>query len=94
MTLDQDTLADWFERGKSMGATHLIVVCDTFDYEDYPVFVMPNEDVRKKAFEYGNDNGGGKPTIVNNNMQRVMEVYSLSLPMDEQYAERRAFHFE
>lgn len=48
------------------GATHMIVVCDTFDYEDYPVYVMPGEDVKEKEHRYSI------------NMQRVMETIVLS----------------
>lgn len=45
----------------------MIVVCDTFDWEDYPRhYVMPTEDVHKKFASY---NGS--------NMQKVMEVYAL-----------------
>ena len=39
-------IAQWFDRGVSEGATHMIVVCDTFDHEDYPVYVTPSDDVR------------------------------------------------
>lgn len=51
------------ESGKREGATHVISVCDTFEYEDYPVFVMPNEDVNevKKQFD-------------GVNMQRINEI--------------------
>ena len=35
----------WLKDGKKQGAKYLLVVCDTFSFEDYPVFVMPNEDV-------------------------------------------------
>lgn len=49
------------------GTHHMVVVCDTFDYEDYPVYVGEGEDTREVA-----DNFNGK------NMQQVMEVYSLT----------------
>lgn len=82
MSTTPDVLKSWYERGKAEGATHLIVVCDTFDHEDYPVFVKPGEDVREKAREYD-----GK------NMQRIMEVYDLSLDAESQLAEKRAFNW-
>ena len=94
MAMNYCDFVAWFEEGKKLGATHMIIVCDTFDHEDYPVYVEPGEDVRKKAFEYGSDNGAGLPTVENEKMSRVMEVYSLSLPMKDQYEELRAFHFE
>lgn len=82
MGTTQNDIRSWIERGKAQGAMHVIVVCDTFSYEDYPVFVMPGTDARKKSEEY-NDR----------NMRRLMEVYDLSLDIDEQIAERRAFHY-
>ena len=73
----------WFKAGVKQGATHMIVVCDDFDYEDYPVYVEPSEDVRKKAQRFD-----GK------DMQRIMEVYSMTLPMESQLDEHRAFHWD
>ena len=78
----QYDIQKWFERGISEGATHLIVVCDTFDYEDYPVFVMPGESVREKVSEYD-----GKE------MQKVMEVYNLKMDMQSQLNEHRSFNY-
>lgn len=75
-------IREWLERGKTKGATHLLVVCDTYDHEDYPVFVMPGEDPQLKAQDYNRD------------MQRVMECYALHLPWDPQLEEFRAHHYE
>jgi len=47
-------------------ATHLIVVTDTFDYEDYPVYVKKNESLEEIKKRYDNVN-----------MQRIMEVIDL-----------------
>lgn len=71
----------WVEEGKEQGATHTIIVCDSFDYEDYPVHVMPGEDVHKKLSGFNFEN-----------MQRVMEVYNHSMDLEEQLAEHRAMH--
>lgn len=87
------TISGWFDEGVVKGATHMIVVCDTFDWSDYPVYVMPGEDARTKSFQYGSDDGSGLPRD-ERNMQKVMEVYSLALPKDAQLLERRAFHYE
>lgn len=76
-------IREWLERGKKDGATHLIIVVDTFDYDDYPVFVKAGEDVRAKEIEYN-----GKE------MQRVMEVYSLKRDIDEQLNEHRSFNYD
>jgi len=63
--------------------THMIVVCDTFSWEDYPVFVTRDQDVREVEAEYDDVN-----------MQRIMEVYSLSMDIEKQLAEKRAFHYD
>ena len=73
----------WLKDAKKRGATHLIVATDTFDYEDYPVPVMPGESVREKYDEQRN-----------HEMTQVQEVYALHLDLDSQLAEHRAFHLE
>lgn len=94
MATTKDLIAQWFTQGQARGATHLIVVCDTYEYEDYPVYVMPGENARQKANEYGRSDSRGLPTLENNQMSKVMEVYLLSTPLEGQLNERRAFHFE
>ncbi|KKT29226.1 MAG: hypothetical protein UW41_C0010G0019 [Candidatus Collierbacteria bacterium GW2011_GWC2_44_18] len=79
----KDDFVRWFEDGKKKGATHAIIVCDTFDHTDFPIYVMPGENCREKA-----ESEGKKP------MQRVMEVYSLSLDFETQFKEVRAFHYD
>lgn len=66
MATTKEDIRGWRKRGEELGATHLIVVCDTFDWDDYPVFVMKNECPRKKIKEY---NGV--------NMQKIMEIILL-----------------
>ena len=68
-----ETLKQWYDNGKAMGATHMVVACDTFDWDDYPCYVMPKQTVEAVAEEHN-----GK------NMQKVMEVYNLSKPFDKQ----------
>ena len=81
MSATKQDIKHWIEKGKKMGATHLIVACDTFDYENYPVFVLPEEDANEK-YE-------AKMGI---NMQTVDEVYDLQKDVDAQLSEHRAFH--
>jgi len=78
----RNELSDWFDEGLKEKATHMIVVCDTYDYEDYPVFVSANEDVREIEKEHK-----GK------SMQMIMEVYNLSMNKEEQIAAVRAFNY-
>ncbi len=79
-----EDLSEWFDRGVEQGATHMIVVCDTFSYEDYPVYVKKGEDVRDV---YKKHDGS--------NMQKVMEVYSLTKNKTSQLqGGTRVFNFD
>jgi hypothetical protein len=82
MGTSKEDIRAWLERGKGV-ASHLIVVCDTFSYEDYPSWVYPDQSVLEQITKY--QNAG---------MQRVMEVYSYELPLEEQLNENRAWHTE
>ena len=81
MSTSRDEIADWFDWGIEKGASHMIIVCDTFDYDDYPVFVNSVEEARKKVASPGQ-------------MQKVMEVYLLSGDKEEQLNQRRCFRYE
>lgn len=81
MAASQNQIRQWIERGIEMGATHVIVVVDTFDHEDYPVFVKPNESVKTRISYYQGAS-----------MQDVMEVYNLSMDIESQINEYRAWH--
>lgn len=62
--------------------THMIVVCDQFSYEDYPVYVLESQDVREKEQKCNKAS-----------MQRVMEIYSYSMAINEQLNETRSFNY-
>lgn len=93
MATSRDDIARWlkelYEPGsgpysdKGKTYTHMIVACDTFDYEDYPVFIAEDEDVRERAAEINKQDFG-----------RVMEVYSRNHTAEEQLAEHRVFRYD
>ena len=74
-------ISDWLEQAKSKNATHMIVVCDTYDWDDYPVFVSPNQDVRQVESQYSRD------------MQKVMEIYRLDMDWAAQLSQPRARNY-
>ena len=84
MAATYEEIKGWLDEGrKRKDITHMIVVCDTWDHEDYPVYVAKSEEVRVKYEEYcGKD------------MQKVMEVYSYNRPLETQLQETRSFHFD
>lgn len=71
-----------FESGKRQNAQYMIIVCDSLDWEDYPVFVYEGEDVNEKI-KY----------IRQSPMQRIMEIYDLSTDRDSQLNEYRSFNY-
>lgn len=40
-------ISNWFDRGVESGYSHMVIVCDTFDYEDFPVFTNHPEEEGK-----------------------------------------------
>lgn len=82
MAATRDDIKRWLTQAKKNKATHVIVVCDTFDHSDYPVEVKKGEDARKMA-----EQRDGK------NMQRVMEVYNLNKDIEEQLNQVRSFNY-
>jgi len=79
MMITREEIREWLKEGIEKGASHVIVVCDTFSYEYYPVFVYPTEDVAEIVKHYRAAS-----------MQRVEEIYDLSLPLESQLNEIRA----
>lgn len=77
MAATRQDIEGWFDRGVANGARHMLVVCDTFDHDDYPVFTHSDDECLKRYKEPGN-------------MQRVMEVYDLRADKAAQMNEHRA----
>jgi hypothetical protein len=75
-----DDVRTWIGRGIKEGQSYLIVVCDTFDYEDYPVYA---KSVKEAKEEYDAHNG--------KDMQKVMEIYDLTIPTEPQIQQPRAW---
>jgi len=63
MTTKED-ISHWFEEGKHNKAIFMFVMCDTFDWEDYPSYAYTVAQAHDK-----NNNVG--------NMQKIMEIYDL-----------------
>jgi hypothetical protein len=75
MAAKKETISNWFSNGVRGKQDYMIVVCDTFDQEDYPVYC------KKKEFwdKYKSHDGKG--------MQKIMEVYDLHKDKEEQLNE-------
>ncbi len=82
MAATKDDITRWFNEGVRKNHTHLIVICDTYDYDDFPAYVSEGQDVREICMKR---NGV--------NMERVMEVYNLKKPLLEQINKDRCFEY-
>lgn len=67
-------------KGIEKEATHLMMVTDTWDYSDYPVYVFENETI-ESALEY-----------YRRSEDRVQEVYNLKMNIEEQIDQNRAWN--
>lgn len=65
MTATFEDVQGWIEDGKRKGATHVISVCDTFSYDDYPVYVYEGDVLSELKKDYSTD------------MQRINEVIKI-----------------
>lgn len=81
MAASKSEIRGWLHRGIEQGATHVICVCDTFDWEDYPVFVSKDESVHERLAYYERAD-----------MQTVMEVYNLSMDIEAQLNSPKAWN--
>ena len=86
MTASRQDIVGWIRKAQQCKATHLIVAVDRFDHDNYPVYIMPGEDVN--AIITAKYSG--------QNMQGFDEVYSFTgkYTIESQLAERRAVHFD
>jgi len=78
MTTKQE-ISSWFDAGVKRGARHMLVICDSFDHEDYPAYTDTDADCRAKYEAPGS-------------MQHVMEVYDLTADKAVQLAMPRVFN--
>lgn len=72
----REEIGQWFDEGVAKGSAYMVIVCDTFDWGDYPVYCSTEQVARQRTLSPGE-------------MQRVMEVYDLSADKVEQLNKRR-----
>lgn len=79
----REDLRRWFDEGVEQKADYMIIVTDTFELSDSPVYVTNGGErsVHELAQSYENDE----------KMTRVMEVYDLHADRDMQVAQHRTW---
>ena len=75
-------LKDWFVKGQNTGATHMIIICDTWDWIDKPIYVTSEQDARQEFIKHKE-----------NAFTKVMEVYNLKKDINNQLNKHRAMEF-
>jgi hypothetical protein len=78
MTTKTD-ISRWFDQGVRQGAAYMAVICDQFDWDDYPSYFNTDSDVESKVRDPGS-------------MQKVMEVYDLRKSKTEQLEAHRVWN--
>ena len=78
MTTKKD-ISRWFDEGVNNKYAFMLIICDTFDYEDYPVYTNSAADCMQRYKNPGE-------------MQRIMEVYNLSDDKNSQLNKRRCIN--
>lgn len=82
MAATRQDISRWFDTGHNTGGiTHMIVVCDMIDWEDYPIYVPADQDVKEVV--------AGIP--VNDSALKIMEVYSYAVDKERQMNMHRAW---
>lgn len=66
MQISEEIANQWLAEAKRRDATHLLIVCDTFKGDEYPVYVGSNENFRDVWRHYHN-----------RNMQKVTRTFDL-----------------
>jgi len=83
MTTLENQIRHWLHKKDEKNATHMLVVCDTFDYIDYPIYATSKEEA-ELLYEQYNDA---------ESMSIVMEVYNLSMDIEQQLNEMVVLNF-
>ena len=75
-----EQIEDWFIGGQEVGAAYMVVACDRFDHEDYPIYASDVEEARKIVKEK-----------VSEELSGVHEVYDLNADKTTQLASNHAW---
>lgn len=71
-----ELISQWFDQGVEGGSTHMLIVCDTSNNEDRPIYVSAGENPREVFNKLNNKDG-----------RIVHEIYDLRLDKKVQLEE-------
>lgn len=84
MSVSKEWIRERLYSGKDKGFSHMAIICDSWDYTDFAVFIKDGESIDEKLKEYQ-----GLHTLY-----RIMEIYNYSMDLEYQLNEYRAMHKE
>lgn len=82
MAATREDIERWFDQGAEKGAKWMLVVCDTYDHEDYPAY-HHDKDKCKEAI--------ARLRSGQESMQKLMECYDLTKGKAGQLSMRKCF---
>ena len=94
MSTTTNDIRIWLTNATKAGATHVIIVCDTLDYDDFPVYVFSDQESCTHPLGEVGTAREVYDRLHGVDLQQVMEVYSLRGDIESQLIEHRAFHFD
>jgi hypothetical protein len=80
MTATRNDIEGWFDKGVSQGYDYMLVMCDSYDCENYPQYCQQSQ-LHELYHQYPS------------NMQYVEELYDLHMDKESQIKQRRCFSF-
>lgn len=77
MAISKKMISEWFQR--ELNFDYMLVICDTFDYDYFPVYCLKTE-LQSKINHYKNKS-----------MAKIMEIYSYNENFETQLKKDRCF---
>ena len=84
MAASKSEIASWVKTAHKTGYRWMLVGVDMFDHEDYPVFIKTDDELWERIDQFRKQTGSMD--------DRLIECYDLSMDLDSQLDERRAWH--
>ena len=67
MAATRKEVNEWIKLAKENGIKYIISVCDTFDFDDYPVYCKNTKELKRKLINFNDVN-----------MQRINEIIQIN----------------
>lgn len=84
MSVSKEWIRNRLYSGKKNGYSHMVVICDSWDYTDFVIFIKEEENIDDKLKDY----------VGLNTLYRIMEIYNYSIDLEYQLNEYRTMHKE